>query len=56
MVENWFKKVYGEKLIVGFEKTLNFVVGTHWNLPHRGNSNMHLQHKLRKIRKKTIWK
>ena len=25
-------------------------------LPHRGNSNVYLQHMLLKIRKKTIWK
>ena len=47
------------------EKT--YVVGTHWNclykdiccrytlkLPHRGNSNVYLQHMLLKIRKKII--
>ena len=43
LVENLFKKAYGENSII--EKT--YVVGTHWNC---------LQHMSLKIRKKTIWK
>ena len=64
VVENLFKKAYGEKLI---EKT--YVVGTRWTCLIElieailmctynilGNSNVYIQYMLLKIRKKTIWK
>ena len=52
VVENFVKKVMMKNSLI--EK--RYVVGTHWNLPHRGNSVVHLQHMLLKTRKKTIWK
>ena len=45
------KKAYGEKLIYWKDMCCRYTL----KLPHRGNSNMYLQHMLLKIRKKNIW-
>ena len=52
VVENLFKKAYGKKVI--YSRHMLYVYTL--ELPHRGNSNVYLQHMLLKIRKKTIWK
>ena len=52
VVENLFKKAYGEKLIYWKNICYRYT----FELPHRGNSNVYLQHMLMQIRKKTAWK
>ena len=48
VVEHLFKIAYGEKLIYWKYICCRYTL----ELPHRGNSNVHLQHMLLKIRKK----
>ena len=48
VVDNLFKKAYGEKLVYWKDIYCRFTL----ELPHRGNSNVYLQYMLLKIRKR----